>query len=112
MEDELFVDFEDCCHCEEVKEKKYSLKLEDYTGKKEEKIKKGWVKLGDIVEFEKGKALKIDQIIMITNKKYKNVRHIGNIELKCPDIGEEYIYLQWGDDVWYENYYVNKNRFL
>ena len=34
-----------------IKEKEYSLKLEDYTGKKEEKIKKGWVKLGDIVDL-------------------------------------------------------------
>lgn len=57
---------------------------------------------------------KIDQIIMVTNKKYKNVRHIGNVDPKCPDIGLEYIYLQWGDDVWFENYYVDNanHKFL
>jgi len=43
----------------ELKDNKYSFKLED----KAEEIKEGWVKLGDVVEFEKGKSLTKDKMI-------------------------------------------------
>lgn len=43
----------------ELEKNGYSLKMEE----KIEKIKKGWVKLGDVVEFEKGKSLNKDKMI-------------------------------------------------
>jgi type I restriction-modification system DNA methylase subunit len=50
---------------EKIKEKNWSLKLEDYLEKKEEKkIGNGWIKLGELCEFYKGYAFKKEEFVL------------------------------------------------
>jgi type I restriction-modification system DNA methylase subunit len=88
-----------------IKEKEYSLKLEDYTEKKVEKVQKGWVKLADIVEIQEGYAFKPSNfiknninVIKISNINNFNVYHDDNITIK--------------KDIKYNKYTINFNDIL
>ena len=47
--------------------------------------------------------------ITIENEKYGKVKCTGD-DTKLPDIGIDYMYLQWGDAPWYEKYYIDLNN--
>lgn len=54
---------------------------------------------------------KEQEITHIVNALYPTgVNHIGN--LRFPDIGVDYLYLQWSDTPWEESYYVDLNNNL
>tara|TARA_R110000868_G_scaffold244257_2_gene500398 strand:+ start:85 stop:702 length:618 start_codon:yes stop_codon:yes gene_type:complete len=49
--------------------------------------------------------------IYVVNALYPaGVRHLGN--LRFPDIGVDYVYVQWSDSPWEEDYYVDLNNNL